>query len=66
MKKHGESRVGRANGASVRASERPSDRLIVEAKIRSEAPRSLSQEMFGDPPPGYSALDQKKDWPKWY
>lgn len=38
---------------------RPSDRLIAEASVRANTPRSLSAWVFGDPPPGYSALDRR-------
>jgi hypothetical protein len=37
---------------------RPSDKLIAEARIRADAPRSLSAMLLGDPPKGYSALDR--------
>lgn len=34
--------------------------LLEEARRRLEAPRTLSQMLMGDPPPGYSALDRKR------
>jgi hypothetical protein len=52
-------RVGPAGGASARVSERPTDTMLLEAKIRMETPRSITQFVCGDPAPGYSALDRK-------
>lgn len=46
-------------GYAVRAN-RPNDTLIAEARKRLYAPRTISQELFGDPAPGYSALDRKR------
>lgn len=37
---------------------RPSDELIAEAQRRSAAPRDLTGMLLGDPPRGFSALDQ--------
>lgn len=36
------------------------DRLREEASARACAPRTLTALVFGDPPPGMSALDQKR------
>lgn len=44
----------------VSTSRRPSPEMLAEASIRINAPRTLSQELCGDPPPGYSALDRKR------
>jgi hypothetical protein len=33
--------------------------LVVEARQRSAAARSITAFVFGDPPPGYSALDKR-------
>lgn len=39
---------------------RPAPAMLEEAQRRLYAPRTISQELFGDPPPGYSALDRKR------
>lgn len=41
-------------------SSRPSGDLLADAQRRMLAPRTIGQEIFGDPPPGYSALDRKR------
>lgn len=38
---------------------RPPSELIEDAQRRALAPRSISAFVFGDPPPGYSALDRR-------
>lgn len=57
----------KSNRASVRAyrdltirSSRPAHELIEEAQQRALAPRSLTAEFFGDPAPGFSALDRRQ------
>lgn len=47
---------------TVSSALRPSPRAIAEAERRYEAAsrRDLTASFFGDPPPGYSALDQKR------
>ena len=42
-----------------RASARPSDEQIADRDRRAVAERSLTAEVFGDPEPGRSALDQR-------
>lgn len=37
----------------------PSEELIADALVRATAPRSITAALFGDPPPGYSALDRR-------
>lgn len=44
----------------ISVSGRPIEDLIAEARQRLNAPRTISQMVFGDPPPGYSALDRKR------
>lgn len=49
------------NGRSTEIiASRPSDDLIADAQRRASAPRSLSATLLGDPPYGYSALDQRQ------
>src|SRR5688500_5335689 len=33
---------------------------LEQARLRLLAPRTISQQLMGDPPPGYSALDRKR------
>lgn len=47
-------------GARSSALNRPAPDLIAEAHKRLYAPRTISQQLLGDPPPGYSALDRKR------
>lgn len=39
---------------------RPKPEQLAERDRRRAAPRTLTQEFFGDPPAGYSALDRKR------
>jgi hypothetical protein len=39
---------------------RPTAEMLEKAHLRSIAPRSLSATLLGDPPVGYSALDQRQ------
>jgi hypothetical protein len=39
---------------------RPSEAMLADARRRANAPRSLTAWVLGDPPPGMSALDQKR------
>jgi hypothetical protein len=39
---------------------RPTQAMIDDAERRSCAPRSLTSLVFGDPPPGRSALDKRR------
>lgn len=50
----------RGPGAYATTSGRPAPDMLAEAQKRLYAPRTISQEIFGDPPPGYSALDRKR------
>lgn len=50
----------RPNQVFVANASRPSPDLLEEAKSRLYAPRTLSQQLLGDPAPGYSALDRKR------
>lgn len=47
-------------GAKATTASRPAPEMFAEARKRSEAPRTISQALLGDPPPGYSALDRKR------
>lgn len=38
----------------------PPPSLIEEAEKRAKAPRTITGWLFGDPPPGYSALDRRE------
>lgn len=42
------------------AGHRPAPGMLEEAQRRLYAPRTISQMLMGDPPPGYSALDRKQ------
>lgn len=42
------------------AAHRPSEDVLEDRDRRSMAPRDLTSSIFGDPPPGYSALDKKR------
>ena len=53
----------RAYREQIISSSRPASELIAEAKLRAIAPRSLTSEFFGDPPKGWSALDQRQSSP---
>lgn len=33
--------------------------VLADRDYRARLPRSVTQTLFGDPPPGYSALDRK-------
>jgi hypothetical protein len=36
------------------------DVVLIERDIRLSAPRTITAHIFGDPPPGYSALDKRE------
>jgi len=38
---------------------RPTEQMLADAAKRCNAPRSLGAIAFGDPPPGWSALDRR-------
>lgn len=44
----------------VLAFSRPTPEMIAEAQRRADAQRSLTAEFFGDPAPGFSALDRRQ------
>lgn len=50
----------RWQGGHISTAGRPTDALIEEAKRRLNTPRTISQQLLGDPPPGYSALDRQR------
>ena len=39
---------------------RPSEQMLAAARARANAPRSLTSWVMGDPPPGMSALDKRR------
>jgi hypothetical protein len=45
---------------AVMSSKRAPDERIAEREHRLAQPRTLTSRFFGDPPPGYSALDRKR------
>lgn len=51
----------RGHGGYATTAGRPSADLIAEAQRRLYAPRTISQQLLGDPAPGYSALDRKRE-----
>ena len=44
----------------VNVANRPTNDILDERDRYLSAPRTLSQRLLGDPPPGYSALDRKR------
>ena len=46
--------------AFVKVASRPEEDILRERDIRLATPRTLTQQLLGDPPPGYSALDRKR------
>ena len=44
----------------VNVADRPMDDILAARDRYLSAPRTLSQRLLGDPPPGYSALDRKR------
>jgi hypothetical protein len=44
----------------VMTNKRAPDERIAEREYRLALPRTLTGQYFGDPPPGYSALDRKR------
>lgn len=45
---------------AVMSSKRAPDERIEERNYRLSLPRTLTSQFFNDPPPGYSALDRKR------
>jgi hypothetical protein len=50
---------GKVGGADVKSVARPTEEMLLDARQRAQAPRSLTAWLSGDPPPGQSALDKK-------
>ncbi len=58
---NGFTRYGPASGhRAQQVIARPTETLLEERERRLAAPRTLSQRLLGDPAPGYSALDRKR------
>lgn len=53
--------ISHPHGTPVVSTVRPTPEMLEEAYIRSNAPRSLSATLLGDPPVGYSALDRRQN-----
>lgn len=53
-------KVRRWSNTPTAGSARPTPQALADAERRLIAPRSLTAEVFRDPPPGYSALDRKQ------
>ncbi len=49
----------RKNQVYVMESHRPDEVLLSDAQRRLLMPRTITQAILGDPPPGYSALDKR-------
>lgn len=60
--RRGETRssTSRGHGGYATTAGRPAPALLAEAQRYLYAPRTISQQLLGDPPPGYSALDRKR------
>jgi hypothetical protein len=59
LRRRGEVLVCRGPTGKVTIANAPSIAMMDEAQRQLVAPRSLTSEFFGDPPPGRSALDRK-------
>jgi hypothetical protein len=59
LRRRGEFPVRRGPSRQVTKAGAPSIAMMGEAQSQLVAPRSLTSEFFGDPPPGRSALDRK-------
>ena len=53
-------RDGGDSSRKVNVANRPTNDILAERDRYLSAPRTLSQLLLGDPPPGYSALDRKR------
>lgn len=53
--------VSHPSGNLVSSSARPSSEMLAERDAALAAPLSLTAHVFGDPPPGRSALDRKRE-----
>jgi hypothetical protein len=59
LRRRGEAPVRPGPTRQVTIADAPSITMTDDAQRQSVAPRSLTSEFFGDPPPGRSALDRK-------